>query len=94
MAEAPPAQAPALEEEDPATRFWSNEDLVLRAFVRAPFVTHGTLHAVNHRRGTVSNLSSDRTPSASFAASLGWSSTAPSSRAECEAVIRSPSVGC
>ena len=48
MVEAPPAQAPALEE-DPAERFWSNDDLVLRALVRAPFNCHGTLRAVSQR---------------------------------------------
>ena len=48
MVEAPPAQAPALEE-DPAERFWSNDDLVLRALVRVPFVCHGTLRAASRR---------------------------------------------
>ena len=43
----PPAQAPALE--DPVGFEALGDDLVLRALVRAPFVTHGSLQAVNHR---------------------------------------------
>ena len=45
--EAPPAQAPALE--DPEGFDALSDDLVLRALLRAPFVCHGTLHAVCHR---------------------------------------------
>ena len=47
MVEAPPAQAPALE--DPEGFDALSDDLVLRALLRAPFVCHGTLHAVCHR---------------------------------------------
>ena len=43
----PPAQAAALE--DPEGFDTLGDDLVLRAFVRAPFVTHGSLHAVCQR---------------------------------------------
>ena len=42
-----PAQAPALE--DPEGFDTLSDDLVLRACLRAPFVTHGSLHAVCHR---------------------------------------------
>ena len=42
-----PAQAPALE--DPVGFEALGDDLVLRACLRAPFVTHGSLHAVCHR---------------------------------------------
>ena len=47
MVEARPAQAPALE--DPAGFEALSDDLVLRALLRAPFMTHGNLHAVCHR---------------------------------------------
>ena len=47
MVEAPPAQVPALE--DPEGFDALSDDLVLRALLRAPFVCHGTLHAVCHR---------------------------------------------
>ena len=40
----PPAQAPALEEPEGFDTL--GDDLVLRACLRAPFVTHGTLAAV------------------------------------------------
>ena len=40
----PPAQAPALE--DPEGFDTLGDDLVLRACVRVPFMTHGSLHAV------------------------------------------------
>ena len=43
----PPAQAPALE--DPEGFDTLSDDLVLRACLRAPFVTHGSLHAVCQR---------------------------------------------
>ena len=43
----PPAQAPALE--DPQGFDTLSDDLVLRACLRAPFVTHGSLHAVCQR---------------------------------------------
>ena len=42
-----PAQAPTLE--DPVGFDAFSDDLVMRAFVRAPFVCHGSLHAVNRR---------------------------------------------
>ena len=45
--EARPAQAPALE--DPEGFDTLSDDLVLRALLRAPFVCHGTLHAVCQR---------------------------------------------
>ena len=45
--EAPPAQAPAVE--DPVGFEALSDDLVLRALLRAPFSCHGTLAAVNHR---------------------------------------------
>ena len=47
MVEAAPAQAPALEE--PVGFEALSDDLVLRALLRAPFTTHGTLHIVCHR---------------------------------------------
>ena len=47
MVEAPPPQAPALE--DPVGFEALGDDLVIRALVRAPFFCLGTLHAVNHR---------------------------------------------
>ena len=47
MEEARPAQAPALE--DPEGFDTLSDDLVLRALLRAPFVCHGTLHAVCQR---------------------------------------------
>ena len=48
MAEAePPAQAPALE--DPEGFDTLSDDLVFRACLRAPFMTHGRLHAVCQR---------------------------------------------
>ena len=43
----PPAQAPALE--DPEGFETLGDDLVLRACLRAPFMTHGSLHAVCQR---------------------------------------------
>ena len=47
MEEEPPAQAPALE--DPEGFDTLGDDLVLRACVRVPFMTHGSLHAVCQR---------------------------------------------
>ena len=47
MVEAPPAQAPTLQ--DPVGFEALSDDLAIRALVRAPFVCHGTLHAVSHR---------------------------------------------
>ena len=43
----PPAQAPALE--DPEGFDTLGDDLVLRACLRVPFMTHGSLHAVCQR---------------------------------------------
>ena len=43
----PPAQAPALE--DPVGFEALGDDLVRTAFLRAPFMTHGTLHVVCRR---------------------------------------------
>ena len=40
----PPARAP-----DPVGFDTLSDDLVMRAMLRAPFVTHGSLRAVNHR---------------------------------------------
>ena len=51
MVEAPPAQAPGLK--DPVGLDALSDDLFLCAFVRAPFVCHGTLHAVNKRFKTL-----------------------------------------
>ena len=47
MVDERPAQAPALE--DPEGFEALSDDLVLRACLRAPFVTHGTLAAVCSR---------------------------------------------
>ena len=47
LEEEPSAQAPALE--DPEGFDTLGDDLVLRACLRAPFVTHGSLHAVCQR---------------------------------------------
>ena len=47
----PPAQAPALEE--PVGFHALSDDLVQRAFLRAPFMTHGTLHVVCRRLKTL-----------------------------------------
>ena len=47
MVDERPAQAPALE--DPEGFDTLSDDLVLRACLRAPFMTHGSLHAVCQR---------------------------------------------
>ena len=54
MVEAPPAQAPALE--DPIGFEALRDDLVIRALVRAPFFCHGSLHAVNNTGWTQTAL--------------------------------------
>ena len=86
--EAPPAQAPALE--DPVGFEALSDDLVIRALVRAPFFCHGSLHAVNHRLKSL--LRSDDFRKQRL--ELGLAEHGVVVAGEREVAVRSPTVRC